>query len=100
MSDDVGAFAPPPFEPEDALLRMQRDLRSMGLLERAGRFERRSVVIARVALAAGGLEFSIVRRPSRNSPEWQSRTLTNSAAVRDACAEVKKKLAAWNDTDD
>lgn len=100
MNDAADAFAPPPFKPDDALLRMKRDLRDMGLVEREGRFERRSVAIARLKVHAGALEFAVVRRPSRNSPEWQTRTLANSAAVRDACADLKRKLSAWNDTDD
>ena len=40
MTDDIG-FAPPPFKPDEALLRLQRELRDLGLSEREGVFERR-----------------------------------------------------------
>ena len=100
MTDAPGEFAPPPFQPQDALLRVQRALRDLGLTAREGRFERRGVAIARVAVAGSALEFAMVKRPSRNSPEWATRMLANSAAVRDALADLKKKLAAWSDTDD
>jgi hypothetical protein len=99
-ADDGFAFAPPPFKTDEALQRLQRDLRELGLTAREGRFERRGVAIARAALADGALHFSVVKRPSRNSPEWTTRTLASSAAVRDAVADLKRKLAAWSDTDD
>jgi len=100
MSNDFQAFAPPPFKPDEALQRMQRELRAMGLAERDGCFERRGAAIARVALEGGGLQFGVVKRPSRNSPQWSTRRLASSAAVRDALADLKKKLAAWSDSDD
>ena len=89
MSDDLGGFSPPPFKPDEALQRLQRELRAMGLAEREGRFERRGVAMARVAVVGDALELRVVKRPSRNSPEWTTRSLTNSAAVRDALADLK-----------
>ncbi len=47
MSDDSG-FAPPPFKPDEALLRLKRELRELGLAEREGVFERRGLAVARV----------------------------------------------------
>jgi hypothetical protein len=41
-----------------------------------------------------------VRKPSRNSPEWQTRTLRTSAEVRDFTQHLKKQLAQWSDRDD
>ena len=103
MSTDDGSgwgFAPPPFQPEEALQRLRRDLRDLGLTEREGRFERRGVAIARLAVDAATLQADIVRSPSRNSPQWQSRTLKSSADVRDFAAHLKRQLGAWNDHDD
>jgi hypothetical protein len=100
MSDDFAGFAPPPFKPDEALQRLHRELRGLGLAEREGRFERGGIAIARAKLAGDGIEFAIVKRPSRNSPEWATRSLSSVAAVRDACADLKKKLAAWSDRDD
>ena len=80
--------------------RLRREWREMGLSEREGRFERRGVAIARAAVDGDHIAAAVVRRPSRNSPEWQPRTLTSSADVRDFSAQLKKKLTEWSDRDD
>ena len=80
--------------------RLRRDLRELGLAEREGRFERRGLPIARVAVDDGVLVAAVVRRPSRTSPEWQSQTLKSGAAVRDFSAALKKKLTEWSDRDE
>ena len=100
MSDDSPGFAAPPFKPDEALQRARRELRELGLTEREGRFDRRGVAIARVAVDGAALKASVVRRPSRSSPEWTDKTLRDSAALRDFVADLKKKLATWNDSDD
>ena len=100
VSDDAWGFALPPFQPEEALQRLKRDLKDLGLAERAGVFERRGVAIARASVAQGHLDAAAVRKPSRNSPEWQARTLKTSADVRDFTQHLKKQLAQWSDTDD
>ena len=99
MSDDLG-FAPPPFDAAAALLRLRRELREMGLEERAGQFQRRGLAIARAAADAGGLRAGLVKRPVRGSPEWADRTLGSNAEVRDFLAECKRRLAQWTDRDD
>ncbi|MBX3641960.1 MAG: hypothetical protein KF720_02705 [Rubrivivax sp.] len=99
MSDDFG-FAPPPFKPDDALQRLKRELRELGLSEREGIFERRGVAIARVRLDGTQLDAALVRKPSRASPQWQPRQLGSSAAVRDFTAELKKALRDWGDRDE
>ncbi len=100
MSDDAFGFAPPPFKADEALQRAKRELRELGLSEREGRFDRRGVAIAKLALDGVTLKASIVKRPSRSSPEWTDKTLRDSAAVRDFVADLKKKLATWSDRDD
>jgi len=100
MSDDSFGFAPPPFKADEALQRAKRELRELGLSEREGRFDRRGVAIAKVTLDGATLKASIVKRPSRSSPEWAEKTLRDSAAVRDFVADLKKKLATWSDRDD
>ncbi len=99
MSDDNG-FAPPPFKHEEAQQRLKRELRELGLAEREGVFERRGLSIARVRVDGAQLAAAIVQRPSRNSPQWQARTLASSAAVRDFSAALKKALQQWGDRDD
>jgi hypothetical protein len=99
MSDD-SAFAPPPFKPDEALARLKRELREMGLAEREGVFERRGLAIARVRVDGVQLAAAVVKRPSRASPQWQARSLDSSAAVRDFSAALKKALQQWGDRDD
>jgi hypothetical protein len=100
MSQESWGFAPPAFQPEEALQRLRRELREMGLSEREGSFERRGVRIARLQLVEDLLRAEVVRRPSRSSPEWTARTLKSGADVRDFSSDLKKKLAQWSDTDD
>ncbi|MBQ0932334.1 hypothetical protein KAK07_14195 [Ideonella sp. 4Y16] len=100
MSDEDWGFALPAFKPEDALQRLRRDLRALGLTEREGRFERRGSAIARAAVDGAVLTVAIVKRPSRTSPEWMTKALKESAQVRDFVALVKKNLAGWSDSDE
>lgn len=93
-------FAPPPFDAAAALQRLARDLRALGLTDRAGVWERAGTPIARAALVDGRLDWAVVRRPARNSPEWQPRAIHHAGDVRDALADLRKKLAAWRDGDD
>ena len=99
MSDDFG-FAAPPFKPDEALQALQRDLRALGLSQRAGRFERRGSVIARAAVDGAVIQAARVKRPARSSPEWLDKVLRNSADVRAFVADLKKQLALWSDSDD
>ena len=98
--DESWGFAPPAFKPDEALARLRRDLREAGLAERGGTFERRGVAIARVTVEGAQLKAETAKRPSRHAPEWQVRALRTSAEARDYVAELKKKLAAWSDSDD
>ena len=99
-NDDFGGFAPPPFKPDEALAKLRRELRELGLTEREGRFERKGVAIARAAVDGTTVDAAIVRRPSRNSPEWQRKALKSSADVRDFVALLKRQLAGWGDRDE
>ncbi|MDN3922203.1 hypothetical protein [Roseateles violae] len=98
MSEEWG-FAAPPFKPEEALQRLRRDLRELGLNEREGRFERRGTPIARAAVDGATLKVAIVKRPSR-TPEWAEKTLKDSAQLRDFVALLKKSLSGWSDVDE
>ena len=99
MPDDLG-LAPPPFKPDEVLQKLQRDLRDLGLTERAGRFERRGTAIARAVIDGAVIRAARVKRPSRSSPEWLDKVLRSSADARDFVADLKKQLAQWSDRDD
>jgi hypothetical protein len=98
--DDSFGFALPPFKPEEALLKLKRDLRDLGLTEREGRFERRGLAIARAAVDGATVRVARVKRPARSSPEWLEKVLKSSADARDFVADLKKQLAQWSDRDD
>ena len=100
MSDDDFSFALPAFKPDEALLKLKRELREAGLTEREGRFERRGTVIAKAVVDGALIQAGLVKRPSRSSPDWTLRPLKSAAEVRDFMADLKRKLAAWSDSDD
>ncbi len=97
---DGWAFAPPPFKPDEALQRLEREWRDLGLVKREGHFERRGLAVARAAVDGAVVAAALVRQPSRLSPEWQTRVLKSSADARDLTNDLKKKLAAWSDRDE
>ena len=100
MSDDPAAFVAPRFNPDETLSRLKRELRDMGLTERAGIFERRGTAIVKLAVAGDLVNAAIVKRPSRSSPEWTTMVLKDSAQARSFSASLKTKLASWSDRDD
>jgi len=100
MSTEDSGFAAPPFKPDEALQRLRRELRDLGLVEREGVFERRGLAVARARIDGATLAAAIVERPSRTGARWRERTLSSSAAVRDFTAELKKALQQWGDRDD
>lgn len=100
MSDGDFGFALPPFKADEALLKLKRDLRELGLTEREGRFERRGITLARANVQDDAIQAARVRRPLRSSPEWMEHTLRSSADLRDFVTDLKKQLAQWSDRDE
>jgi len=97
--DDLSGWALPAFKPDEALQTLRRGLRDLKLQEQAGtaplRYQFKGKPVAELSLAEGGLQARWVKRPS-HSPEWQSRTLGNAAAVRDWLAALKRQAAGWD----
>ncbi|NBQ91017.1 MAG: hypothetical protein EBS47_05050 [Betaproteobacteria bacterium] len=100
MSDESWGFAPPAFKPEEALQRLRRDLRDLGLSEREGRWERGGLLMAQLLPHPDRIEARRVKRPSRNSPEWVVRDLKSSADVRDFASDLRQQLAHWSNDHD
>ena len=98
--DDLGGWALPAFKADEALQTLKRELRALGLAERAGHFERRGMVLARAAVDGAAIKAARVKRPARSSPEWLDKTLKNSGDVRAFVADLKQQLAAWGDEHD
>ena len=100
-TDDGTGWALPAFHAEEALAGLKRELRALGLTERAGVFERRGgQAIARATVAGAAISAARVKRPLRSGPEWQTRTLAKGADVRHFLADLKTCLAQWSDHDD
>ncbi len=97
MADDF--FAPPAFEPQDALVQLKRALRELRpLAERSNCFEIKAQTVILLAVNDAHIDAHIdaqlARRPAR-SPSWDRFTLASSADQRRFIDEVKKRLASW-----
>jgi len=93
MSDDFG-FAPPPFQPEAALIGLRRSLRELGLSELGAGFELRGKRVLELAADGSTIRARIARRLML-TPEWDAMTIAGAADTRKLVDEVKKRLARW-----
>lgn len=110
MSDDLGDFfAPPPFQADEALVKLRRDLRELKPLAEKGtgevvRFDWKGlpVIELRLAHATEGVKpallLALAKKPSQR-PDWVRHTLTSGAEVRKLLDEVKRSLKRWDDED-
>jgi len=98
MPDDDWGFAPPPFDPQQSLLQLQRALRDCKLSARGKGFESRGKAVIELEVQHGAIAARLVRRLV-NTPEWDSFTLKSAADQRKLIDEVKKRLARWTDED-
>jgi hypothetical protein len=92
-SDDFG-FAPPPFNPEAALVPLRRSLRELGLAERGNGYELRGRRVVELDSAPGSIAVRLARRPAL-TPEWDRQQLQSAADSRKLLDELKKRLARW-----
>jgi hypothetical protein len=97
MNDD--GFTPPSFKPAESLQRLQRHLRDMRLLERAGRYEWKGDPLVELSLDGAAIVARSVKRPAR-SPDWQQKKLASEGEVRRWLEEFKRQFAAWADRED
>jgi hypothetical protein len=97
MSDDWG-LAPPPFNPEQALLQLQRAMRDNKLAARGKGFELRGKAVVELEIRDATVAARLVRRLVA-TPEWDAFTVKNAADQRKLIDEVKKRLARWLEED-
>ena len=95
MSDDWG-IAPPPFDPEQSLLQLQRAMRDCKLSGRGKGFELRGKPVVELEVRDGTVAARLVRRLV-NTPEWDAFNVKNAADQRKLVDEVKKRLVRWTD---
>jgi hypothetical protein len=98
MPDDDWGFAPPPFNPEQALEQLQRTMRDNKLSGRGKGFELRGKPVIELELDGGAVAARLVRRLVM-TPEWDRFSIKSAADQRKLIDEVKKRLARWADED-
>jgi hypothetical protein len=98
LSDELFGFAPPPFEPDEALLQVKRSLRDLKLTERGGGFELRGKTVLTLQVNGAQIDARLARRLAL-TPEWDKLTVANAADVRKLLDEIKKRLARFDRED-
>jgi hypothetical protein len=94
-ADDWG-LAPPPFDPEQSLLQLQRAMRDNKLSARDQAFELRGKTVIELEINDAAVAVRLARRLV-TTPEWDQITVKSAAEQRKLIEEVKKRLARWLD---
>jgi hypothetical protein len=92
--DDLGGFAPPPFNADNALVAIKRALRDMKLAERGNAYELRGKRVVELAVESTKVTANLARRLML-TPEWDRVTVASATEQRKLLDEVKKRLARW-----
>jgi hypothetical protein len=96
--DDAGGFAPPPFNPANALQQLQRSLRDLRLAPRGNAFELRGRRVVELAEDGAVLQARLARKLAL-TPEFDKLTVASAADQRKLIDEVRKRLARWEQED-
>ncbi|UUX96510.1 hypothetical protein [Aquabacterium sp. J223] len=96
MNDDF--LAPPPFQPDAALQRLHRELRDLGLTQRADAWEWKGRPVLTVVVVDGVLRASVAKRPAR-TPDWQVHRLADHARVRWLVEHLRVSMRGWQPDD-
>ena len=92
--DSFGAFAPPPFDPNAALVTLKRALRDLKVAERGNAFELRGKRVVELAVEGVAIQARLARRLMA-TPEWDRVSVKSASDQRKLVDEVKKRLARW-----
>lgn len=98
MTDDLGGFALPPFNADNALAQVKRSLRDLKLAERGNAFELRGKRVVELALDGDALTVRLARKLAL-TPEWDRLRVSNANEQRKLLDDVKKRLARWDSED-
>ena len=94
--DDFGGFAPPPFQPAQALVQLRRQLRDLRpLTERGARHEIGGRAVLELTAEDTAIVARVARRPAL-TPEWTESRLISSLDVRRFVDTVKQRLRQWD----
>ncbi len=94
VSEDLGGFAPPPFNADNALVAIKRSLRDMKLAERGNAYELRGKRVLELAIDGAAINARLARRLML-TPEWDRMAVKSATDQRKLLDEVKKRLARW-----
>jgi hypothetical protein len=92
--DGFGGFAPPPFDPNAALVTLKRALRDLKLAERGAGFELRGKRVVELAVEGAAIQAKLARRLMA-TPEWDRVSVKSAADQRKLVDETKRRLARW-----
>jgi hypothetical protein len=95
MSDNEFGFAPPPFNPAEALVTLRRALRDLKLAERGNAYEQRGKRVVELAVEGDAIQARLARKLALTS-EWDRWAIRSAAEQRKLIDEVKKRLARWD----
>lgn len=99
MDDDSpGGFAPPPFNPANAMQQLQRSLRDLRLSPRGNAFELRGKRVVELAEDGAVLQARLARKLAL-TPEFDKVSVASAADQRKLLDEVRKRLARWEHED-
>lgn len=96
--DDLGGFALPPFNADNALAQIKRSLRDLKLAERGNAFELRGKRVVDLALEGSAINARLARKLAL-TPEWDRLVVKNANEQRKLLDDVKKRMARWDSED-
>jgi hypothetical protein len=96
--DELGGFAPPPFNTDHALQQIKRSLRDLKLAERGTGFELRGKRVVELTAEGSTISARLARRLAL-TPQWDTVAVKSAADQRKLVDEVKKRLARWDQED-
>lgn len=98
MSPEDWAFAPPAFDPDNALVQLKRALRDLKLTERGNGYELRGKRVLELSREEGGIHARMARRAVL-TPEWDRISVKSAAEQRKLVDELKRRLERWQRED-
>ncbi len=98
MTDELGGFAPPPFNADSALLQIKRSLRDMKLAERGKGFDLRGKPVLELAVEGEQIQVRVARKLAL-TPDWDRLVVGSAAGQRKFIDDVKRRLERWERED-
>ena len=98
MTDELGGFALPPFNTDNALQQIKRSLRDLKLAERGKGFDLRGRPVLELSVDDAEVQVRVARKPAL-TPEWDRLTVQSAADLRKLIEDIKRRLQRWERED-